>query len=95
MNQVGELLLPRVVALLIGERPGLATSESLSAYMAFRPGAGHSDADRNLISNIHPRGVSSAAAATRIVNLAAQMMREGRSGAILKEELPAQERLET
>lgn len=88
MNHIGELLLPRVVALLIGERPGLATAESLSAYMAFRPGFGHSDAQRNLISNIHSRGVSPEAAAQRIVNLAEQMTREGRSGAELKEELP-------
>ena len=48
---------PRVVVLLIGERPGLATAESLSAYMAFRPQPGHTDAERNLISNIHARGV--------------------------------------
>ena len=43
--------------LLIGERPGLATAESLSAYMAYRPRAGHDDSRRNLISNIHARGV--------------------------------------
>lgn len=58
MNHVGELLTPQVVVLLIGERPGLATAESLSAYMAFRPRAGDTDACRNLISNIHERGVS-------------------------------------
>ncbi|HEY6305164.1 MAG TPA: ethanolamine ammonia-lyase subunit EutC [Candidatus Angelobacter sp.] len=89
MNQVGELLHPQVVALLIGERPGLATAESLSAYMAFRPRFGQSDAHRNLISNIHARGVPAGAAAQRILNLASQMVREGRSGAELKEELPA------
>src|ERR1700731_741453 len=43
MNDVGELLKPRVVVLLIGERPGLATAESLSAYMAYRPRALHND----------------------------------------------------
>ena len=74
MNEVGELLAPGVVVLLIGERPGLATAESLSAYMAFRPRPGHSDADRNLISNIHARGVPPPAAAARIVNLAALMI---------------------
>ena len=37
MNDVGELLQPKVVVLLIGERPGLATAESLSAYMAYKP----------------------------------------------------------
>ncbi len=88
MNQVGETLLPRVVTLLIGERPGLATAESLSAYMAYRPRSGHSDAQRNLISNIHARGVPPETAAERILNLAARMLRETRSGAELKEELP-------
>lgn len=87
MNQIGEILRPRVVALLIGERPGLATAESLSAYMAYQPGPGDSDAQRNLISNIHARGVPPRAAAQRILNLAAQMIRERRSGSELKEEL--------
>jgi ethanolamine ammonia-lyase small subunit len=88
MNQLGDLLRPRVVTLLIGERPGLATAESLSAYMAFQPRAGHSDAQRNLISNIHSRGVPPEAAAERILRLATQMLREKSSGAKLKEELP-------
>src|SRR5262249_1076336 len=70
MNQIGELLSPRVVVLLIGERPGLATAESLSAYMAFQPRTGHNDAQRNLISNIHAHGVQPEAAAERILNLA-------------------------
>ena len=48
MNDVGDILSPAVVVLLIGERPGLATAESLSAYMAFRPRSGHTDANRNL-----------------------------------------------
>ena len=87
MNHMGELLRPRVVVLLIGERPGLATAESLSAYLAFQPRFGHTDAQRNLISNIHGRGVLPEAAAQRIINLAAQMMRETRSGVDLKEAL--------
>jgi len=88
MNAVGELLRPQVVVLLIGERPGLATAESLSAYMAFQPESGHRDAQRNLISNIHARGVSAEAAAVRIVDLAGQMMLRKTSGVQLKEELP-------
>ena len=90
LNEIGELLNPRVVVLLIGERPGLATAESLSAYMAYRP-AVHTDADRNLISNIHARGLSPQEAAARILNLADQMMKAGMSGYLLKEELPALE----
>src|SRR5262249_3431010 len=73
LNEIGELLAPAVAVLLIGERPGLATAESLSAYMAYRPQKGHTDADRNLVSNIHARGVSPEAAAVRIINLAALM----------------------
>lgn len=88
MNDLGELLQPKVVVLLIGERPGLATAESLSAYMAYQPRAGHNDSNRNLISNIHSRGVSAEAAASRIIDLAEQMMRRQTSGVGIKEELP-------
>ena len=87
LNAVGELLDPAVVVLLIGERPGLATAESLSAYLAYRPRRGHTDAQRNLISNIHARGVSTPNAALRIINLAATMMTAGSSGYQLREDL--------
>jgi ethanolamine ammonia-lyase small subunit len=89
LNEIGALLNPRVAVLLIGERPGLATAESLSAYMAYRPRTTHSDADRNLISNIHARGLSPHNAAVRVLNLAAQMMLVNISGCTLREELPA------
>lgn len=88
MNAIGDLLSPRVIVLLIGERPGLATAESLSAYMAYSPRAGHTDADRNLISNIHARGVRTEDAANRITNLALRMMTFERSGTAVKEENP-------
>ena len=89
LNEIGELLVPRVAVLLIGERPGLATAESLSAYMAYRPKASDTDAKRNLISNIHARGVSTEQAAQRILNLAASMMKTHESGCQLREQLPA------
>jgi ethanolamine ammonia-lyase small subunit len=89
LNEIGELLNPRVVVMLIGERPGLATAESLSAYLAYRPRNSHTDADRNVISNIHARGLSPQEAADRIVNFAAQMIKAEISGYQLKEELPA------
>ena len=73
LNEIGELLRPAVAVLLIGERPGLATAESLSAYMAYRPKATDTDANRNLISNIHARGVSAEHAAERILKLAATL----------------------
>ena len=87
MNDFGDLLSPGVVVLLIGERPGLVTAESLSAYMAFRPRSGHTDADRNLISNIHARGVSLEEATRRIITLAEQFRATGRSGVDVKEVL--------
>src|ERR1700722_537583 len=85
INDIGELLRPRLVLLLIGERPGLATAEGLSAYMAYQPDRTHSDANRNLISNIHSRGLGAGEAATRSLNLCAQMMRVRVSGVTLKE----------
>jgi len=85
LNEIGELLNPRVAVLLIGERPGLATAESLSAYMAYQPKAQDTDAHRNLISNIHGRGVNPEQAAERILNLAASMMRTKTSGCELRE----------
>jgi ethanolamine ammonia-lyase small subunit len=89
LNDIGELLDPSVVVLLIGERPGLATAESLSAYLAYRPRHGHTDARRNLISNIHRRGVSPESAARRIVALAHVMRARQQSGVEVKEELAA------
>jgi ethanolamine ammonia-lyase small subunit len=89
LNEIGELLAPKVAVLLIGERPGLATAESLSAYMAYQPKKTHTDADRNLISNIHARGLKPEAAAERILSLAAQMMSQQISGFRIREQLPA------
>jgi ethanolamine ammonia-lyase small subunit len=90
LNEIGELLRPKVAVLLIGERPGLATAESLSAYMAYQPKAQDTDANRNLISNIHVRGVSPEQAAQRVLNLAAVMMKTQKSGWQLQGELPRQ-----
>jgi ethanolamine ammonia-lyase small subunit len=86
LNDVGDLLHPEVGVLLIGERPGLATAEGLSAYLAYRPRAGQTDADRNLISNIHCRGVAIEEAAMRIMGLAAAFRAACRSGVTVKEE---------
>jgi ethanolamine ammonia-lyase small subunit len=87
LNDIGDILDPEIVVLLIGERPGLATAESLSAYLAYRPRKGHSDAQRNLISNVHARGVGHEEAARRIIALAEQMRRRQTSGVAVKEEM--------
>jgi ethanolamine ammonia-lyase small subunit len=92
LNDLGELLDPAVAVLLIGERPGLATAEGLSAYLAYRPRPGHTDAQRNLISNIHARGVSPETAARRIAALAETMRQLQASGVAVKEDLATVQR---
>lgn len=56
MNHIGEILQPEVVVELIGERPGLATAESMSAYLCYRPRLSTLESERTVISNIHRRG---------------------------------------
>jgi ethanolamine ammonia-lyase small subunit len=85
LNDFGSTIDAKVFVLLIGERPGLGSAESLSAYMAYRPAEGHTDADRNLISNIHPLGVCASQAAYRIIAMASQMMQQKTSGYRIKE----------
>ena len=87
LNHIGEILMPIIAVLLIGERPGLATPESLSAYLAYRPRFGQTDADRNLVSNIHARGIGTADAADRILHFAKQMMKARCSGVQLTVEI--------
>lgn len=87
MNDIGRILGSGVVVLLIDERPGLRAADSLSAYMAWRPGPGDNDADRNLVANIHARGIRPAEAVKRILDLAAQMQERRYSGVAIKENL--------
>jgi ethanolamine ammonia-lyase small subunit len=84
LNEIGELLTPKVVVLLIGERPGLATAESLSAYMAYCPNSSQTNANRNLVSNVHARGLSPEDATEQILNLAEHMIRARTSGCGLR-----------
>ena len=84
LNEIGELLAPKIVVLLIGERPGLAADDSLSAYMAYRPDATHTDANRNLVSNIHAQGLRPNEAADRILHFAERMIVERSSGCQLR-----------
>lgn len=82
-DQIGELLKAKVVVLLIGERPGLGQSESLSCYMVYRPTRATVEADRTCISNIHRQGTPPVEAAAVIVELAARMVQEQASGIAL------------
>lgn len=84
MNDLGEATKARAVALLVGERPGLSTAESLSIYMGFEPREGKSDADRNLLSNIHVTGIQPEEAARTAASWIAAMLRQGLSGVAFK-----------
>lgn len=57
MDEIGELLQPDIVIILIGERPGLVSAESLSAYICYKPRIGTIEADRMVVSNIHKGGI--------------------------------------
>jgi len=83
MNDIGEILDPGVVVLLIGERPGLGTAVALSAYLGFRPRPGDTDARRNLVAGIHPEGLSTQEACDRIVTLVAAILTASTSGTTL------------
>jgi len=80
MNEVGELLRPQVVVLLIGERPGLDVQASMSVYFGYRPTPSCTDADRSLISNIHDDGIPAAQAASDAISLVDQILTSGGSG---------------
>ena len=85
LNDVGDLLQPDVVILLIGERPGLGRAESLSAYMAYRPKAGDTDADRDVVCNIFQNGgTNPLEGAAFTLQIAQKMMKHQASGVKLK-----------
>ena len=80
-DQIGEILGAKVVILLVGERPGLGQSESLSCYAVYSPRMATTvEADRTCISNIHQGGTPPVEAAAVIVDLAKRMLEQKASG---------------
>ncbi len=81
MNDIGDLIKPDVLILLIGERPGLGRAESMSAYMAFRPSSGQTDADREVICNIFDSGgTNPLEAGAYAIQMAQRMIKNQASG---------------
>ncbi|MGY4303019.1 ethanolamine ammonia-lyase small subunit [Bradyrhizobium sp. USDA 4369] len=87
-DDVGAAMRARLVAVLIGERPGLSAADSLGVYLSLNPAPGLRDSARNCISNIHGHGLSAQRAADRLAWLVREALRIGVTGIGLKEAAP-------
>ena len=83
MDEIARLVGAQAALFVCGERPGLGFADSMSAYYIYQPAAGATDADREVISNINPRGIPPAQAAKLTAEALARVLRERRSGVIM------------
>jgi ethanolamine ammonia-lyase small subunit len=88
-DEVATLLGARAVVVLVGERPGLSSPDSMGLYMTWQPRVGMPDAGRNCISNVRPAGLAYADAAHTLHYLLGEARRRGLSGVALKDESEA------
>jgi ethanolamine ammonia-lyase small subunit len=83
-DEIGEALGASLAVVLIGERPGLSSADSMGVYLTWSPRPGRTDAERNCISNIRPEGLSLGAAAELLLLLMTESRARGLSGVALK-----------
>ena len=84
MDKISEALSAKITVLLIGERPGLATGDSMSSYMAYESSTLKPESQRTVVSNIHANGTPPVEAGVEIVSLVELMMTKKLSGVELK-----------
>jgi len=87
-DPIGQALHAELCVMLIGERPGLSSPDSLGAYITWHPQPGRTDAERNCISNIRAEGLSHAQAAAQLHFYLTEARRLGLTGVHLKEAAP-------
>ncbi|RIX68419.1 ethanolamine ammonia-lyase light chain EutC, partial [Acidovorax cavernicola] len=85
-DDIGERLGARMVMVLIGERPGLSSPDSMGIYLTWAPRRGRNDAERNCISNVRPEGLDYPEAARRTAWLLRAARSRERTGVVLKDE---------
>lgn len=86
-DEIGYALEASLVAVLIGERPGLSAPDSLGVYLTWAPAPGRSDAERNCLSNIRQGGMTYDEAAQTLVYLAGEAQQRKLTGVALKDEM--------
>ncbi|MBS0242249.1 MAG: ethanolamine ammonia-lyase subunit EutC [Proteobacteria bacterium] len=84
-DEVGALLKARAIAVLIGERPGLSVADSVGVYVTYAPRPGRTDAERNCISNVRPKGFAPEQAARSMAWLIEAAFNKGLTGVGLKD----------
>ena len=88
-DEIGELLGADLLVLMVGERPGLSSPDSLGVYYTYKPKVGLQDVSRNCISNVRPAGLSFQAAIDKLIWLIDESIRIKQSGVMLKDESEA------